>query len=720
MMSAKASGGRPWGPIRAQNPEAHKLARTLREHVERSGKTLAALGAEIHLSKSQVGAYLAGKIPPEEFIHELMKATVPSALRGKCTQDALALRQQALLPVRRAAPRAHGPEHNVELAAAQSRQLETYDRLTRSLEQQAEIERAKNNSDKLVMVLLNMLHQLDRRVADLTRERDQLRAGPGSEALKDAERKLARAEEQEKRAQAELKRAEEKQRQAEALEARVAERLRHLNEELDRLRGSDNDLLDSALVVPEQPDHGRTNAATSDPVGDDIDEVLARASAVNDEDTSTLSQVSSELDGETRHVVQDKPSDNERSEGHIPFPADAPYEYDLVDLAVQAVTAAGASAVESSAQRVEVLEKAKGSFHLETLLARRNHAVAVGKAGWHERARHLHAALLPQFVNYVGDDHPETLIARYRYAVAFAADGDAESAAAVLDGLVPRMIRFLGLHHAETVGARTHHAQYLGATGRHEESLRLFDEIVSDLTSLLGPTDLRTLIVQCRLARVLNQVGRHDAALKLLDALFPRLVQSLGHDHYEVVVALSDRAFARHVNDPGIAKDTFRDLISQMRTIGTLGPRHPETLIARSHHAYFTGESGDRERAVLLFASLLPALVHVLGRHHVTTLIARRNHAYYKGETASPERAARLFVPLIRAFTEALGPEHIETLVVRRSHAGYVGRAGDAKKAAKLFAELIPLMTLHLGAQHAEVFSARSHYEYYNSASGVR
>ncbi|MGW7645485.1 hypothetical protein [Streptomyces bobili] len=127
----------------------------------------------------------------------------------------------------------------MELAAAQARQTETYDRLTRALEQQAEVERAKNNSDKLVMVLLNMIRQLDRRVADLVQERDYLRTRPGSEALEDAERKLARAEEQEKRAHAELQRAEEKQRQAEELQARVQDQLRQLTDELDRLRAGD-------------------------------------------------------------------------------------------------------------------------------------------------------------------------------------------------------------------------------------------------------------------------------------------------------------------------------------------------------------------------------------------------------------------------------------------------------------------------------------------------
>ncbi|MFJ5658695.1 hypothetical protein ACIQD5_35860, partial [Streptomyces microflavus] len=46
-----------------------------------------------------------------------------------------------------------------------------------------------------------------------------------------------------------------------------------------------------------------------DPVGDDIDAVLARASQVNDEDNTTLNRLTSELNEPTVGVVQDNPPD---------------------------------------------------------------------------------------------------------------------------------------------------------------------------------------------------------------------------------------------------------------------------------------------------------------------------------------------------------------------------------------------------------------------------
>ncbi|WOP07025.1 hypothetical protein R2B67_35875 [Streptomyces cyaneofuscatus] len=316
-MTPKVGGGRPWGPIRAENPAARKLAEALRRHVDDSGKTLAVLSGEISMSKAQTGVYLAGKVPTQAFIAALIRATVRPDLRQRRHEEALALREQAMRPAPRTTPGAPvvagpGAGYAVELAAAQALQIETYDRLTRALEQRAEVERAKNNSDKLVMVLLNMIHQLDRRVASLVEERDQLRSRPRSEALEDAERKLARAEEQEQRARAELRRAEEKQRQAETLEAVLQNQLRRLTDELDRLRAGDTTSpLNTLPPLPALADEAEAGPVSADPVGDDIDTVLDRASQVNDEDNTTLNRLSSELpEPATWWVVQDNPPDN--------------------------------------------------------------------------------------------------------------------------------------------------------------------------------------------------------------------------------------------------------------------------------------------------------------------------------------------------------------------------------------------------------------------------
>ncbi|MFD3739013.1 hypothetical protein [Streptomyces sp. NPDC058629] len=485
-MTPKVGGGRPWGPIRAENPTARKLAETLRRHVDDSGKTLAVLSSETNMSKAQTGVYLAGKLPTQAFIAALIRATVRPELRERRQEEALALREQAMRPAPRTttgAPVVAGPGagYAVELAAAQARQIETYDRLTRAMEQRAEVERAKNNSDKLVMVLLNMIHQLDRRVAGLVEERDQLLTRPRSEALEDAERKLARAEEQEQRARAELRRAEEKQRQAEELEARVTDQLRRLTDELDRLRADDTTSpLEELPVLTDEPEAGPVSV---DAVGDDIDAVLARATAVNDEDNTTLNRLTSELDEPTAVVVQDNPPDNPVS------PA--------------------------------------------SLNSRHGHAVRVAAAGNPGRAASLFNDLIPAFARALGADHPHTLHTRHNHAVSVGKAGNPGLAASLFSDLISDLTRTIGADHPDTLDTRDSHARNVGKAGDPEQAAELFDGLIADLTRTLGPDHIRTLRARNENAENVERAGHHERASALFKELLPHYLSVLGPQHPE-------------------------------------------------------------------------------------------------------------------------------------------------------------------------------------------
>ncbi|MEV3852471.1 tetratricopeptide repeat protein [Streptomyces microflavus] len=494
-MTPKAGGGRPWGPIRAENPAARKLAETLRRHVDDSGKTLAVLSGEISMSKAQTGVYLAGKLPTQAFIAALIRATVRPDLRQRRHEEALALREQAMRPAPRTTPGAPvvagpGAGYAVELAAAQDRQIETYDRLTRTLEQRAEVERAKNNSDKLVMVLLNMIHQLDRRVTDLAKERDQLRSQPAGQALEDAERKLARAEEQEQRARAELRRAEEKQRQAEELEAKVQDQLRRLTDELDRLRAGDT--TPPLNTLPALPDEAEAGHMSADPVGDDIDAVLARASAVNDEDNTTLNRLSSELNEPAAGVVQDNPPDN--------------------------------------------------PTHLEPSGGGNDHANSVREAGDPERAVVLFDELVRDYTRALGPNHPDTLTARFGYANSVREAGDPKRALALLNEFLPDCTRALGPNHPDTLTARFIHAINVGSVGNLEQAVVLFNELLPDFTRALGPNHPDTLTARFGHANSVREAGDPKRALALLNELLRDYTRALGPDHPET---LNARAYRR-------------------------------------------------------------------------------------------------------------------------------------------------------------------------------
>ncbi|MGW1666323.1 tetratricopeptide repeat protein [Streptomyces microflavus] len=306
----------------------------LRRHVDDSGKTLAVLGAEINVSKAQAGVHLAGKVPTKAFIAALIGATIRPELRERRQEEALALREQAL----RSAPHTTasalavsglGPGYAAELAAAHARQIETYDRLTRALEQQAE----------------------------------------------------------------------EKQRQVGNLETRVQDQLRQLAGELDRLRASTNT---SSLT-----DDPAENHLSADTIRNDVDAVLTRASAIKDEDNTTLSRVTSKLDDIAAEVVQGNSADS------------------------------------------------------ELLRARHSHAVSVGQSGDPERAAALLDKLIPDYTRILGPDHPDTLRARHGHAIGVGEANAPEQAAALLNGLLRDCARALGRDHPDTLRIRAYRRRYL-------------------------------------------------------------------------------------------------------------------------------------------------------------------------------------------------------------------------------------------------------------------
>ncbi|MFJ2818487.1 hypothetical protein [Streptomyces sp. NPDC087294] len=313
----------------------------MRQQVHVSGKTLSVLADEIHYSRSRISEHLAGKLPPAEFVTALVGATVREPRLHKARlAEAQSLLKAATQPSPAALP--HAPSLAPERAQDPAELVDLYDRLTRSLEQQNELREAAGNSVKLVMMLLSMVNTLTHRITSLTDERDQLQiAQTDPEVLKKTQRQLARALEQESRAQQQLERAREKQRQAEELAARVQAQVDQLNDELDRLRtGTAKGGISSGHYAPADDP---SQVVVTDPVGDDIEEAIARAAAVNDQDDQILRRITDDLDQDSPEdgivcgVVQDNSTDNPwldvDSAGNIPSSKDVMTWDDLVTFA---------------------------------------------------------------------------------------------------------------------------------------------------------------------------------------------------------------------------------------------------------------------------------------------------------------------------------------------------------------------------------------------------
>ncbi|MFH9347577.1 tetratricopeptide repeat protein [Kitasatospora sp. NPDC017646] len=536
--------GRPWGPIRAHSAEGRELARFLRALVDASGMTMTAIAGRINRSRTQVGSYLAGsQLPERDFVLALVATAVPEPrLRERRQAEALGRLRAAQHPAAPAPVGAQAPAGAaapaparlaVELAEARRQQIDTYDRLTRSLEQQAVLERTSHNSAQLVMALLYMINKLEQRVHTLSAERDELRGHGRAYELEQAQRQLERALDQERRAREELRRAEDKQRRAEELAARVQEQARRLTDELDRLRAGDTG---THTGRPRPVAEVVAGAADADPVGDDIEQALAKAAAVNDADGEAIERVSEELGQEALPVVPPVPDNRDNpATGHPAARAR------IRARAAEAAAAGPGRAVRLWELLVADAVRALGPDDPETLAICGNHARTVGGDD-PARALRLYENLLPRFERVMGPDHRETLVARNGHALNVGDAGGHPDAVRLLEVLIGDCERVLGPDHPETLAARNNHACNAGHAGTWRWAAELFGGLVEDRRRVLGAGHPDTLATRRNHAYALGRSGSRTEAAQLLDALVLDHVQLLGPDHPETLATRRHRA----------------------------------------------------------------------------------------------------------------------------------------------------------------------------------
>lgn len=205
-------------------------------------------------SRSQISRVLAAKVLPDEaFIDALLAAT---ASRDARTREVHRERAETLLAAARApkeTPPQLSPEVAVEVAAAQARHLQTYERLAHTLDQRNELGEALTRSEKIVFVLSGMVQFQNQRIDALTRERDAL-LGDRAESAAGVQKRLDAARDQEVRIRAELQHARQRRQRAEALLRRSQAEIERLRAELRRL-GSDG-----------EPDEGSADGRRFSPV----------------------------------------------------------------------------------------------------------------------------------------------------------------------------------------------------------------------------------------------------------------------------------------------------------------------------------------------------------------------------------------------------------------------------------------------------------------------
>ncbi|MGW6489324.1 hypothetical protein [Streptomyces sp. NPDC055056] len=305
-MAQRSRRTRPWGPVKGTTEQANRTARLLRRWLDDADMTVDALYAKL------TGDHFRdGRVPSRTTVAERLAGTnlddaFVEAVADVCSHDAVELEQ--LLQQARAAtqdyasrsaapsPPTHsrGQERAEELVRVQRRSLDVHDKLLRAWERAADLERERDNANRMVVVLLTMVDTLNRTTASLTAQRDRLRHHTGGPGLLDQVReRLARSEIQRKKAEDELRRAQSERNKADRLADEATEQVRLLTEELQRLRCQSGQPDNSPVLTGLTPRSSGKHSA--DPEADDIDDALAKAARHLDDGAERIERLARDL-----------------------------------------------------------------------------------------------------------------------------------------------------------------------------------------------------------------------------------------------------------------------------------------------------------------------------------------------------------------------------------------------------------------------------------------
>ncbi|MFC6900239.1 FxSxx-COOH system tetratricopeptide repeat protein [Nonomuraea dietziae] len=218
-------------------------------------------------------------------------------------------------------------------------------------------------------------------------------------------------------------------------------------------------------------------------------------------------------------------------------------------------------------------------------------------------------------------------------------------------------------------------------------------------------------------ARYLGLSGDYRTAVLLSQEITEHLTASLGPEHPDTLVARHTRArWTGDAGDAAAARDQLRDLLPVRERV--LGADHPDTLTTRHELAHWTGRAGDAAAARDQLRDLLPIHERVQGSEHPDTLTTRHTLAHWTGRAGDAVAARDQFRELLPIRQRVLGPEHPDTLAARHTLARWTGDAGDPVGARDQFHELLPIRQRVQGPEHPDTLTVRHDLAWWTGEAG--
>ncbi|MES9992822.1 MAG: tetratricopeptide repeat protein [Candidatus Thiodiazotropha sp.] len=138
-----------------------------------------------------------------------------------------------------------------------------------------------------------------------------------------------------------------------------------------------------------------------------------------------------------------------------------------------------------------------------------------------------------------------------------------------------------------------------------------------------------------------------------------------------------------------------------------LGNDHPKTLTIRNNIAYLLGRSGQVDKALAAFDDLLEDMDRVLGPDHPNTLKNRNNIASWLGDMGQVNESLEAFDILLRDQERVQGPDHPNTMRIRGNIAYLLGQSGQVEEALVAFETLLVDHERVQGPDHPDTLITR-------------
>ncbi|GAA2114666.1 protein kinase domain-containing protein [Streptomyces synnematoformans] len=221
-----------------------------------------------------------------------------------------------------------------------------------------------------------------------------------------------------------------------------------------------------------------------------------------------------------------------------------------------------------------------GPDHLDTLIARRNHALCLGAMGSHNEAVRYLSEIVADCERSLGHKHSVTLAVRHEHAVQLGAAGAHGEAARLLSKVAHQREGVLGKNHLDTLMSWHMHAYHSGQMGHHHMASGHMARVARQRTLVLGPEHPDTLAARHNHAYRLGQSGQERRAVEILGPVTEAYARVLGPDHPDTLAALHNLAvFLQRCGNVFAAQRIFMDIEAnrarQSGPYGTGGPGAP-------------------------------------------------------------------------------------------------------------------------------------------------